>query len=171
VSRGKQTADDARLAARTNPAMPTDPAGPRDPAELAALAEALRAVGDRWSALVLASMIDGPLRFGELQERLAEIAPNVLSQRLRRLDELGLVVAEAYSTRPPRYGYGLTASGRDLAEALRLLTDWGVRHLAHDGPATPIHEACGMPLQVGWYCATCEEPVPAGGEDEPDYQL
>ena len=52
-----------------------------------ALAEALAAVGDRWTLLLIAALLEGPLRFGELQERLPGIAPNVLSQRLRHLQQ------------------------------------------------------------------------------------
>jgi DNA-binding HxlR family transcriptional regulator len=127
------------------------------------LAEALDAVGDRWTLLVIAALLDGPLRFGELQERLEGIAPNVLSQRLRALQERGIVVAEPYSERPPRFTYQLAAAGHELAGALRLLAAWGARHT----DAEPLrHELCGSPLEVAWYCPTCREPV-AGG-DQPD---
>ena len=72
--------------------------------------------------------VDGPRRFGDLQQALPGIAPNVLTQRLRRLEGEGLVVAQPYSERPQRYVYELTASGHGLAGALRLLADWGARH-------------------------------------------
>ena len=67
--------------------------------------------------------MDEPLRFNDLLERIPGIAPNILSQRLRRLEQNGLAVAEPYSRRPPRSLYELTQSGRDLAGALRQLTD------------------------------------------------
>src|SRR3954447_19729070 len=91
----------------------------------AALDRALAAVGDRWSPLVVAALLDGPRRFGELQEVVSGIAPNVLTARLRSLEEHGVVVAEPYSHRPLRYRYELTARGEDLAEPLRLLAAWG----------------------------------------------
>ena len=70
----------------------------------------------------------GPLRFNDLQDAIAGIAPNILSERLRRLEREGLAVAQPYSERPPRYVYELTTSGTELAGALRLLADWGARH-------------------------------------------
>ena len=75
------------------------------------LEEALASVGDRWTLLVVAALLDGPRRFGDLQRALPGIAPNVLSGRLRHLEEQGLVVAQPYSKRPPRYVYELTGAG------------------------------------------------------------
>ncbi len=92
----------------------------------------------------------------DLQRALPGIAPNVLSARLRHLEDQGLVVAQPYSKRPPRYVYELTSSGADLAGALRLLADWGARHRDADPPR---HDACGTPLEARWYCPTCERPV------------
>src|SRR5919202_2049885 len=90
-------------------------------------AAALARVGDRWTLLVVATLLDGPRRFNELQEGLDGIAPNILSARLKALAEHALVVQRPYSQRPPRFVYELTASGRELAGALRLLADWGAR--------------------------------------------
>src|SRR5881275_1739072 len=92
------------------------------------LAAALDSVGDRWTLLLVEALLDGPRRFGDLEEGLQGIAPNVLSQRLRRLEGEGLAIADPYSERPPRFVYELTAAGRELAGALRLLADWGARH-------------------------------------------
>jgi DNA-binding HxlR family transcriptional regulator len=105
--------------------------------------------------------LDGPRRFGDLQQSVPGIAPNVLSQRLRRLEGEGLVLAQPYSERPERFVYELTASGHELAGALRLLADWGARH--REGGEPPRHDACGTPVEVRWWCPTCERPV---GEDE-----
>src|SRR4051795_13425101 len=91
------------------------------------LADALARVGDRWTLLVVATLLDGPRRFNELQEALDGIAPNILSARLKALGEHALVVQRPYSQRPPRFVYELTESGRELAGALRLLADWGAR--------------------------------------------
>ena len=125
------------------------------------LAAALDAVGDRWTLLLVEALLDGPRRFGELEEALGGIAPNVLSQRLRRLESEGLVVADPYSQRPPRFIYELSASGRELAGALRLLADWGARQ--REGADGPRHEACGSMLEARWWCPTCERP--AEGEE------
>src|SRR5262245_23720382 len=91
------------------------------------LAAALERVGDRWSLLVVEALLDGPRRYNDLLESLDGIAPNILADRLRRLERERLVVARPYSERPPRMDYALAADGRDLAGALRLLADWGAR--------------------------------------------
>jgi DNA-binding HxlR family transcriptional regulator len=125
--------------------------------DLAPLAEALASVGDRWTMLIVAALLDGPRRFGDLQKEVPGIAPNILAQRLRSLESQGLVRAEQYSERPPRYVYELASSGRELAGALRLLADWGARHTGDVDP--PRHSACGTPLEAVWWCPTCERPV------------
>jgi len=114
---------------------------------------ALERVGDRWSLLVVEALLDGPRRFNELQDGVSGIAPNILTDRLRRLEREGVVVARPYSERPPRVAYSLTSAGRDLAGALRLLADWGGRRSADHEPLR--HELCGTPLEARWYCPTC----------------
>ena len=127
-----------------------DPAG-------SPLAEALARVGDRWTLLVVEALIDGPRRFGDLQESIAGIAPNILTQRLRNLEREGLAVSRPYSERPPRFVYELTAGGAELAGTLRLLADWGARHLESAEPLR--HADCGTALEARWWCPACEAPV------------
>ena len=114
---------------------------------------ALAAVGDRWTLLVVEALLDGPKRFGDLQAALPGIAPNILTARLRQLSERALVVATPYQERPPRFVYELTAAGRELAGALRLLADWGARH--REGADPPRHAVCGSPVEARWFCPTC----------------
>ena len=124
--------------------------------EPSALAEALARVGDRWSLLVVAALLDGPRPFNDLRDAVPGIAPNILSGRLRQLEREQLVLARSYSTRPPRYAYELTAAGADLAGALRLLADWGA---GQSGAEAPRHRACDTPMEARWYCPTCGEVV------------
>jgi DNA-binding HxlR family transcriptional regulator len=129
------------------------------------LADALIHVGDRWTLLVVQALLAGPRRFNELLEEISGIAANILSQRLKRLERDALLVSRPYSERPPRAAYELTAEGRELAGALRLLAQWGARHaLAADAPH---HAACGTPLEARWYCPTCDHLV----EDEPELEM
>ncbi len=121
------------------------------------LSAALDAVGDRWTLLLIEELLAGPARFGELQERLGGIAPNVLSQRLSRLEADGLVATQPYSERPPRYVYELAAPGHELAGALRLLANWGARH--REGSEPPRHHLCGSPVEARWWCPVCERPA------------
>jgi DNA-binding HxlR family transcriptional regulator len=129
----------------------------------AALADALATIGDRWTLQVVAALLDGPRRFGELQEAVAGIAPNVLTQRLRQLERNSLVIARPYSERPPRVEYELSSAGQELAGVLRLLAGWGARQGGE--PATPRHSVCGTPMEARWWCPTCERPV---ADDEGD---
>ena len=138
------------------PPMNTD-ADSNPEAGRSALADALATVGDRWTLLVVAALLDGPRRFGELQEEVRGIAPNVLTQRLRHLERGALVVARPYSQRPPRFVYELSAGGRELAGAVRLLAGWGARN--EEGAEAPRHSACGTPMEARWWCPTCERPA------------
>lgn len=128
-----------------------------------ALAEAVERIGDRWTLLVVAALLSGPRRFGDLLADLDGIAPNILSNRLARLEAEGLVVGEPYSRRPVRHAYRLTAAGADLAGALRMLAQWAASHRAgrHGGgeAGLPTHGACGTALEARWYCPTCGEVV------------
>jgi DNA-binding HxlR family transcriptional regulator len=125
-----------------------------DHAPASPLADALSRVGDRWTLLVVAALLDGEKRFNELQDELDGIAPNVLSARLKLLAEQALIVSRPYSERPPRFVYELTESGRELAGALRLLADWGARS---GGAGEPLrHTPCGTTLEARWWCPNCE---------------
>jgi DNA-binding HxlR family transcriptional regulator len=138
--------------------MPYDRAMP--PAQTP-LAAALERVGDRWSLLLIEALLDGPRRFGELSEAVAGIAPNILTDRLRRLEGERVVRAVPYSERPPRFTYALTDEGLELAGVLRLLADWGSRGSAHAEPMR--HGLCGTPLEARLWCPTCARSL-----DEPE---
>ena len=132
-----------------------------------ALGAALESVGDRWTLLLVEALLDGARRFGDLEQELGGIAPNVLAARLRRLEGEGLIVAEPYSERPRRFVYELTASGRELAGALRLLAGWGARH--GEAAEPPRHGVCGTPVEARWWCPTCELPVEGDGAEHVHY--
>ncbi len=121
------------------------------------LAAALERVGDRWSLLVVEALLPGPRRFNELSAAVVGIAPNILSDRLKRLEAERVIAAHPYSERPPRLVYELTAEGQELAGALRLLADWGSRVSREAEPLR--HAICGTPVEARWYCPTCERPV------------
>jgi DNA-binding HxlR family transcriptional regulator len=137
-------------------------------ASRSSLSDALAALGDRWSLLIVEALLAGPKRFGDLQDEVAGIAPNVLTARLRKLADHGLIAAHPYSERPPRFSYELTDAGRELEAPLRLLATWADRH---GGGEPPRHEVCGSELEVAWYCPTCEEVVAEepGSDEELHY--
>jgi DNA-binding HxlR family transcriptional regulator len=132
-------------------------------ADSSPLVHAAERVGDRWVLLVIEALLDGPRRFGELQEHVEGIAPNILSSRLKKLERHHVVIAQPYQQRPPRYAYELTASGYALAGALRLLAQWG----AAEGDGEPVrHHACGTVAEARWYCPTCAVILGDGETDE-----
>ena len=128
---------------------------------VSALDGALARVGDRWSLLIVEALLDGPRRFNDLAEAVSGIAPNILTDRLRRLEREGVVVSRAYQERPPRQDYALTDDGHELAGVLRLLAAWGSSGAA---AGTPVglalrHVTCGSQLEARWYCPTCARTV------------
>lgn len=139
--------------------MAVDEAGP--------LERAMASVGDRWTLLLVSALLDGPLRFGELADAVPGVAPNILTRRLRHLEHEGLVVATPYSRRPLRVTYELTATGRELAGALALLTEWGARQ--HGEAAPRHHVACGTSLEARLWCPTCDRAVVDDESDELRY--
>jgi len=125
------------------------------------LAAALERVGDRWTLLVIEALLTGPRRFGELSKQIPGIAPNILSERLKRLEAERIIGATPYSERPPRFSYALSDEGQDLAGVLRLLADWGSRGSSQAEPMR--HALCGTEVEARLWCATCERAL-----DEPE---
>lgn len=125
------------------------------------LTEATDRIGDRWTLLVVDSLLGGPLKFGEVSDRVQGIAPNVLTKRLRQLESDGVVRSTPYSERPLRMVYELTDAGRELAGALALLTSWGSRQQGGgtDGHTHAQHRTCGSTLETRLWCPTCDRPV------------
>ncbi|MEX2546484.1 MAG: helix-turn-helix domain-containing protein [Chloroflexota bacterium] len=135
-----------------------DPVGESAPSALDA---ALGRVGDRWSFLVIESLLEGPRRFNDLVAALPGIAPNILTDRLRRLEREGVLIGRKYSERPARMAYELTGDGLELAGVLRLLAAWGAGGSA--GAEGIRHMTCGSLLEARWFCPTCARTV-----DEPE---
>src|SRR5437588_11296410 len=129
----------------------------------AGLAEACERLGDRWSLPIVATLLDGPLRYGEIQDRLPALAPNILSARLRKLERDGVLLAARYSARPARFDYRLTADGAALGGTIELLGAWAAAR--NDPAVAPMHEACGSALELRWWCPTCAAPVDGRSEE------
>src|SRR5215469_6678961 len=115
------------------------------------IARTLALIGDRWTLLVLRDVANGVRRFDELAGHLG-VARNVLSGRLARLAEAGLVERAAY--REPgareRFEYRLSLAGRDLMPVLLAFMAWGDSLLAgpEGPPAIVTHAGCGAPIRV-----------------------
>ena len=104
------------------------------------ISSTLDLLGDKWTLLVVRDLLFlRKRRFGEFLESPEGIPTNILTDRLRRLEEHGVVVKSLYSTRPQRYEYRLTAIGVELFPVLRAMAEWGLRHLP--GTEAPPEEA------------------------------
>ena len=97
------------------------------------IARALEVVGERWTLLIIRDVLQGLHRFGQLQKSLG-IASNVLTNRLNRLVDEGVLERVLYSERPERYEYQLTKKGLDLNIALAALRQWGDEYLSEKPP-------------------------------------
>jgi DNA-binding HxlR family transcriptional regulator len=126
------------------------------------VARTLEIVGDRWSVLVLREAFLGVRRFEVMQRHLG-IARTVLTDRLNRLVEHGILRREQYSERPPRSEYRLTKAGVALWPVIVALLQWGNDHLpdARPNPITISHRACGEETTFSLHCDHCGEPVTA----------
>jgi DNA-binding HxlR family transcriptional regulator len=109
------------------------------------IARALEIVGERWTLLIVRDAFLGMRRFDQFQQSLG-IARNVLTDRLNRLVEEGILERVRYSERPERYEYRLTAKGRELNIALAGLRQWGDRYLSDKPPRLLRRKADRKPV-------------------------
>ena len=119
------------------------------------VALSLDLLGDRWTLLIVRDLLLGRGRFQELSASLPGITPNILSDRLKLLEHHGLVTRRFYSDHPPRATYVLTEKGRALGVVIGALASWGARHAG--SPITPVHAACGHPIEATYRCPHCAE--------------
>jgi DNA-binding HxlR family transcriptional regulator len=119
------------------------------------IARALEIVGERWSLLILRDAFLGVRRFDDFQQRLG-IGRNILTTRLRRLCDEGLLKRHRYQERPERLEYRLTDKGRDLWPVLVTLMNWGDSYYAPAGPPRIFaHRDCGGEVNDRQMCAAC----------------
>ncbi|MCB9452489.1 MAG: helix-turn-helix transcriptional regulator [Anaerolineaceae bacterium] len=93
------------------------------------IARAAELVGDLWVLLIVRDLMGGPKRFKNLQESLGSISPKTLSQRLKMLEETGLINREAFAEIPPRVEYSLTEKGLALSDVIEAIRNFGETHL------------------------------------------
>ena len=115
----------------------------------------LQLVGDRWSILIIRAALRGVRRFDDYCTDLG-IARPVLTNRLRKLVDSGVLLREQYQDHPPRYEYRLSPAGIALSPALVALIRWGDQHLGTDDPdIVLVHGPCDTELEQGFWCRTC----------------
>jgi DNA-binding HxlR family transcriptional regulator len=127
--------------------------------QVCSIARTLEAIGDRWTMLVIRDAFLGVRRFEDFQRDLG-VARNVLTDRLARLVDDGILERHRYQERPERFEYRLTAKGRELYPVLVTLMRWGDRHAAPGGPPVLLrHRKCGHLADPALVCAHCGEEI------------
>ena len=126
--------------------MPKKEYGQRCP-----VARTLELVGDRWTLLIVRDLLGGTRRFQDLQTGLPGLAPNILSDRLKLMEEHGLVARRFYSDHPPRAEYALTAKGQELGMVIGALAAWGSRHAA--ARSRLVDANSGQEVRLGYFRA------------------
>ncbi len=123
--------------------------------EVTTIERTLALVGDRWSILVLRAAFRGIHRFDHFCADL-RIGRPLLTVRLRRLVEAGVMTKELYQKHPPRYEYRLTPAGVALSPAVVALVRWGDEYMSLGSPSTIlVHAPCGTELEQGFWCQEC----------------
>jgi DNA-binding HxlR family transcriptional regulator len=131
----------------------------RTPApRICSVAAALDVVGEKWSLLVVRELFLGCRRFSDIATNTG--APrDILTTRLRRLEQVGVVTRREYNEHPPRYEYMLTDAGKDLRPVIMALRHWGDTHVAQE-PVPPLLEhSCGHIFEPRMACGACGEVV------------
>lgn len=132
--------------------------------QFCALARALDLVGERWTMLLLRELLFGPRRFGDLLEGLPGIGPNLLSARLRRLQDEGLVTQKTLPAPAGSRVYTLTERGRGLEDALVALARWGMDPI--EPPAPDDHR------RPAWYALALRAAFrPGRARRDEEYEL
>jgi DNA-binding HxlR family transcriptional regulator len=98
------------------------------------IARTLDVIGDRWTLLIIRDLFLGHTRFGEFRRSTPRISPKLLSERLKRLEDDGIIERSLRDGRPPRAEYRLTPKGRALFPVLFAIGSWGFEHLFADEP-------------------------------------
>jgi DNA-binding HxlR family transcriptional regulator len=121
------------------------------------VAKSLEVVGERWTLLIVRDLLREARKFQDFQDSLPGIAPALLSERLKLMEEHGLVTRRFYSEHPPRAEYLLTDKGRELGMVIGALATWGSRHL-HPRSAL-VHTDCGHKVALSYFCPKCDTRV------------
>ena len=127
--------------------------------EKSSLATALDLVGDRWTLMLLSGCYSGVCKFNQI-ERFLGINRNLLSARLDKLVEAGLLEKRLYNEFPPRYEYHITDISRELRPVIVGLAAWSARHFTKEkAPFTNVHKDCGGVVDILMKCHDCTDTI------------
>ncbi|MEO0961996.1 MAG: helix-turn-helix domain-containing protein [Pseudomonadota bacterium] len=130
------------------------------PEQQCSMARTSVVLGDRWTLVILSDVFLGVRRFDDFQKRLG-ISRTTLANRLRLLEEHGVLTQRQYEDRPPRFEYRLTEKGLGLYPAIIALLDWGDEHYSDEAgpPILRRHKTCGHDFHGVMHCSECGEAV------------
>ncbi len=118
------------------------------------VARTLEVIGEKWTVLILRDAFLGVRRFDRFQADLG-VARNILSDRLGKLVDHGILERRQYQERPTRFEYRLTERGRDLYPVVVSLMAWGDKHAAPAGPPVTLVHECGAEMVPELRCPSC----------------
>jgi len=122
------------------------------------IAQSLNIIGDRWTLLIIHEILIGHTTFNQIKKSLEGISSNLLSARLKYLEQNDLVTVRLYTDHPPRYEYHLTDSGKDLEDVFHTLIIWGRQHLKKCYKKL-LHESCQHEVEIAYHCPQCNKIV------------
>ncbi|MFC8799646.1 winged helix-turn-helix transcriptional regulator [Promicromonospora sp. NPDC057138] len=111
-----------------SPTQPAPANAPAEPDECDLFQRVVERAGRRWSGAILFAAVAGARRFVEYRRAVRGISDRVLTQRLRELEQQGLMAREVVPTMPVQILYTPTPAGADLIKALGPLAEWGGKH-------------------------------------------
>jgi DNA-binding HxlR family transcriptional regulator len=120
-------------------------------------AAALEILGERWTLLALREMAYGVHQFSRIAGYTGA-SRDILADRLRKLEDAGIIERRQYSEHPPRYEYHLAQAGRELFPVMLALREWGDKW-AVAAPPLDFRHSCGHPAVTELRCRHCDEPV------------
>lgn len=99
----------------------------------------LEIIGDKWTLVVVRDLFLGKKTYSEFQASPEGIPTNILADRLKRLEQAGIVEKTPYQQKPVRYEYRLTVRGKELGKVLKAVKEWGLKHIP--GTSVALAEA------------------------------
>jgi DNA-binding HxlR family transcriptional regulator len=96
------------------------------------IARTAEIISGKWTLLIIRDLASGVKRFNQLERSLHGISPKTLSERLRSLEEEGVIIRQTFAEMPPRVEYSLTTKGRDLCNVIESMRSYGKRWLCNE---------------------------------------
>jgi DNA-binding HxlR family transcriptional regulator len=121
------------------------------------IARTLDLVGEWWTLLIVRDALLGARRFEDF--KATGIADNILSARLKKLTEAGILKRRRYQTHPDRYEYLLSEKGSALAPVVLALRSWGKRFTKGPDASQIVHKSCGGNVELGFLCPKCDRGI------------